>query len=390
VRTGNDQYEKDASLGETRLQVGIEPVLGEAIFKLTADFLYDFVLEDHDIDLESGQGWLDLREANVSLSPLAFMDLKAGRQILTWGTGDLIFINDLSPKDWQAFLIGRDVEYLKAPSDALKTSLFSRIANLDIVYTPKFDPDRFVSGERLSYYNAALGRTAGRDAIIELDLPNSWFEDYELALRIARNIEAYELCLYGYKGFWKSPGGFDPATGEALFPKLNVYGGSIRGPLAKGIANIEIGYYDSREDPSGDDPYKRNSEFRFLTGYEMDLPQIAHDFTVGLQYYLEVLLEYADYLLSLPAGMPVRSEYRHVVTLRLTKLLMNQNLTLSLFTFYSPSDSDAYLRPKVNYKITDYWTAEIGANLFLGSSNQTFFGQFEDNSSVYSAIRYGF
>ncbi len=59
-----------------------------------------------------------------------------GRQILTWGTGDLVFINDLFPKDWVSFFIGRDVEYLKAPSDALKVSAFSSWANLDLVYTP--------------------------------------------------------------------------------------------------------------------------------------------------------------------------------------------------------------------------------------------------------------
>ncbi|MBW2029063.1 MAG: hypothetical protein JRJ31_08305 [Deltaproteobacteria bacterium] len=79
-----------------------------------------------------------------------------------------------------------------------------------------------------------------------------------------------------------------------------------------------------------------------------------------------------------------------MMTVRLTKLLMNQNLTLSLFAFYSPSDSDACLRPKVHYKVTDHWSAEAGGNWFLGSSDQTFFGQFEDNSNVYSAIRYGF
>jgi hypothetical protein len=41
---------------------------------------------------------------------------------LDWA--DLIFINDLFPKDWESFFIGRDTEYLKAPSDAAKISLF--------------------------------------------------------------------------------------------------------------------------------------------------------------------------------------------------------------------------------------------------------------------------
>jgi hypothetical protein len=87
------------------------------------------------------------------------MDLKLGRQINTWGTGDLLFINDLFPKDWNAFFIGRDDEYLKAPADSAKASLFSDWANLDLIYSPRFDSDRFIDGRRISYWNGALGRT---------------------------------------------------------------------------------------------------------------------------------------------------------------------------------------------------------------------------------------
>ena len=50
--------------------------------------------------------------------------------------GDLLFINDLFPKDWVSFFVGRDDEYLKAPSDSLKASFFNELFNLDFVYTP--------------------------------------------------------------------------------------------------------------------------------------------------------------------------------------------------------------------------------------------------------------
>ena len=86
----------------------------------------------------------------------------------------------------------------------------------------------------------------------------------------------------------------------------------------------------------------------------------------------------------------VRISLRNLVTFRVTKKLLNQNLTLGLFAFYSPTDDDAYLRPNVQYKIDDHWTAEIGGNVFIGSRNHTFFGQFSRNSSVYCSLRYGF
>ena len=132
-RTRNDRYEKDMSVMESRLQIDLFSATDWADFKVKGDFYGDMVTE---------QGDFDLREANVFTRPSDWMDVKIGRQILTWGTGDLVFINDLFPKDWNSFFIGRDTDYLKAPSDAAKVSLFSEAANLDIVYTPQFDPDR--------------------------------------------------------------------------------------------------------------------------------------------------------------------------------------------------------------------------------------------------------
>jgi len=386
LRTQRDPHEKDASIAETRLQLELEKTWDQVTFKVTTDFLYDPVLGHHSLRLEDGQGWLDLREASAFVTLTDFLDLKVGRQVLTWGTGDLLFLNDLFPKDWNSFFVGRDLEYLKAPSDAVKVALFSPWANLDVVYTPRFDADRFVDGRRVSYYNTALGRLAGQDAVVKTDRPNDWFSDDEVAARLYRNIGSYEVAAYFYNGFWKSPAGMDPVAGKAVFPGLSVYGMSLRGPLGKGIGNAEVAYYDS-EDGGGDDPFVRNSEARFLLGYEQE---VAKDFTVGLQYYLERMLGYHDFLRALPPGVPRADEYHHVLTVRLTKLLMDQNLELSLFTFYSPSDADAYLRPRIHYKVDDHWSVEVGGNVFLEDTQHTFFGQFEKNSNIYAAVRYGF
>ncbi len=386
-RMQEDPHEKDTSLGETRLQLQGETYSEKTSATLTADFLFDPVLDRHSVRLEEGEGFLDLREANFVITPASLADVKVGRQILTWGTGDLIFINDLFPKDWNAFFIGRDEEYLKAPSDAVKASFFTGMANLNMVYSPRFDADRFIDGRRVSYYNNALGALAGRDAVVKVNKPDDWFEDDEIAVRIYRNIRGYELAAYGYQGFWKSPAGTDPSSGKATFPNLGVYGASTRGSMFRGIGYAEFGYYDSQDDRSGDEPSVRNSELRFLVGYEQE---VAREFIVGVQYYLEHMMDHDDYRRTLPAGIPRADEDRHVFTVRLTKLLMNQNLTLSLFSFYSPSDRDAYLRPKIQYKIDDHWSAEVGGNVFVGKDNHTFFGQFEKNTNVYVGVRYSF
>lgn len=388
TRLNNDPVEDDDSLREVRLQ--LDRIWYGDLFtaQLKGDLVYDDLATDQDqVDLETGEGFFDLRMANVLFSPTMWMDVKVGRQVLTWGTGDLVFINDLFPKDWQSFFLGRDVEYLKAPSDALLVSLFPSVANIDIAYTPRFDADRHITGERLSYWNGQ--QIVGQDAIIETDKPDEWFKDDEIALRVYRNFSAYEVAGYFYDGFWKSPGGMDPASGKALFPDLRVYGASVRGPLGPGIANLETGYYDSRDDAEGDNAFINNSETRFLVGYEQE---VVKNLTLAGQYYVEQVMDHDSYLASLDAiGMPTdtaRDEARHTLTLRATLLAMNQNLILSMFTRWSPNEKDVYLKPEATYKINDNWQASIGGDLFYGTERYTFLGQFEDNNNVHVSLRY--
>ncbi len=390
TRTQRDPYERTASIAEMRLRLESERQAGSVFLRGSTDLIVDPLFDSWAPDLESGQGFVDLREAYASFSPLPWMDVKAGRQVLTWGTGDLPFINDLFPKDWVSFFVGRDDEYLKAPSDAVRIGVFSDLVNLDLVYTPRCDADRFINGDRVSYYNPLLGRRAGRDAPLNPDVPDEWFDDSEWSARLYRNLGPYEIALYGYLGYWKSPFGFDPNTGRARFPRLGVYGASARRQLAGGIASAEVGYYDSREDVGGDNAFVDNSQVRVLVGFERDLPEIADAFTVGVQYYLEAMTQHDEYERTLPPGVPLRDELRHVVVLRFNKLYLDQRLRVSLFTYTSPSDRDTYLKPNISYTINDGWTATIGGNIFAGADDFTFLGQFGPNTNVFAAVRFSY
>ncbi|MCH9021163.1 MAG: hypothetical protein IID32_00165 [Planctomycetes bacterium] len=221
---------------------------------------------------------------------------------------------------------------------------------------------------------------------MKTDKPDRWFQDDEIALRLFKNIDNTEYSLYAYRGFWKSPGGQNSAATQAIFPDLNVYGASVRGSVGKGIGNLEFGYYESEDDHSGKNGNINNSELRFLAGYTQE---IGKDFTAGLQYYLEHMLDFLQHKDSAPSGL-TRDKNRHLITLRLTKLTMNQNLRCSLFTYFSPSDQDVYMRPNVSYKISDNVFLEAGANVFFGDHSNTFFGQFQNNTNIYSVLRYSF
>lgn len=379
TRLSENNYHRDTSILETRVQLSLDSDFIDFQTKLSTDFILDAIKGDY----------FDLRETYVTARPFSFMDIKFGRQILTWGTGDLVFLNDMFPKDYISFFTGRDEEYLKAPSDSLKTSLFTDLINVDFVYNPLFSADRYITGKRLSFYDSNKGGIAGVADRSTEDTRVSLFAEDEIALRFFRNINSAEFALYFYDGFWKSPGGQKNINSQSIatFPKLRVYGSSIRLPVLSGIGNAEIAYYYSHQDKEGSDSMINNSQLRFLLGYDRE---IISNLNLGLQYYLERKLDYDDYKSSLPAGSPVDDENRNMYTMRLTKFSDNQDLELSLFTFWSPTDKDGYIRPKISYQIDDHKSVTAGGNIFFGEERTTDWGKFEDNSNIYMSFRYAF
>ncbi|MFH1359970.1 MAG: hypothetical protein ABIJ41_02915 [Candidatus Omnitrophota bacterium] len=330
----------------------------------------------------------ELREANLSWTPFDFMDVKLGRQVLTWGTGDYLFINDMFPKDYVSFYIGREDEYLKKPSDAVKMSLYPKFANIDFVVIPYFTPNTIAEGDRVSFFDSFEQGIAGRESERRIISPSFRLSNNEYALRIYRNLAGNELAFYYFRGFDKNPRSYhDEAKRELFYERLDIYGASVRGQFAGGIGNIETGYQYSREDTDGTNRLVENSMLKVLAGYTKDL---GNDWKIGFQYLFEQKMNYDDYENNLLAADYRFDEFRHLLTNRITKLFKNQTVTASLFTFYSPSDHDGYVRPSVDYKVTDQWNVACGANLPWGEDYFTEFGGFRKNKNVYMRVRYNF
>ncbi len=328
----------------------------------------------------------DVRNLTLAFSLGSNTDVRVGRQVQTWGTGDLVFLNDLFPKDFVSFFSGRDDEYLKAPGNAVRITHYTSLVNIDFVWTPEFEPDVYLDGERFSFFSPVAGQSIAPDPPFRAIEPRSSFSNGEFALRLFRTIEGTEYALYGYHGFFKQPNALTPSL-QPTFAPLTALGASLRRPLGKGLFNAEASWYLSDDDRSGTNPLIPNDQFRLLAGYEWEA---RPNFTVGLQYYLEWTLDHDDLLANSANPIFEPDERRHLLTNRLTWRTGRDRHTWSLFTFYSPSDRDIHLRPSYAYRHSDTWSVFAGANLFAGDEPQTFFSQLEDAGNAWLRVRFSY
>lgn len=347
-RFESSPYHKRLSIAEPRLQLGFDERWQDITWTAKADSWYDGFDETW-----HGQ----IRELNAQFTVFDNTDIKVGRQVLTWGTGDYLFLNDLFPKDWQSFFVGRDQEYLKAPSDALRITSYFDWFNIDFVWSPEFDHDNYVRGERISYFNPLTGQLTGDDPSIQFIEPTR----DEYAARLFRNYDGVEYAVYGYDGFTKSPEAVTENF-QPTFGRLTVVGASVRMTFGPGLVNTEVANYN-RHDAA--------DHWRALVGYEQEL---WTRFTGGFQAYIEK----GD------------TQTRTVLTTRLTWRDERDDLSLSLFAFVSPNQNDGYLRPTFDYRIDDNWSFSGGFNLFFRETPNTFFGQLTENNNAYLRMRYAF
>ncbi len=373
-RDGNDYL-----LGEERVRLDIYAWADatDASVQIKTDFLHDALGREFDIDI---------REVYVDYST-GSIDFRLGRQIVTWGVGDLIFINDVFPKDWVSFFSGRPLEYLKNGVDGVRTRYSNSLMNVDFVVIPRFDPDRLPTPDRFFFFDP-FAMVAGRSEL----LPETGYENTELALRLYRRFLGFDTSFYGYRGFWRSPGVIlndpvNPSEVTYFYPGLSVFGMSAQGNGFAGLLSLEAGYYDSRDDRHGTDPLVSNSQFRFLVGYQR---QLSENVNLGLQYYAEVMADHDAYLESLPEGSPEQEEYRDTVTFRLERYMKYHTWKITFFGFYSPAERDYLLQPSILHKFSDEFALTFGANIFGGEEKTTFLGQFDRNDNIYLSARFDF
>jgi hypothetical protein len=368
---------KDFKWSEERAQVKLEA---------TADPLRLFVKGDAFYDNIDKHSILELREGHVDYTSEKW-DARIGRQVITWGVGDLLFINDVFPKDYEAFFSGRPMEYLKKGVDGAKIGIYPGFVSIELIAIPYFEPNNYPDSKRFWMYDPMPGITNR-----ETQTPYKDFHEAETALRVYRDVAGFDTSLYYYHGFSRQPSIMpdDPVAPTKLtlfYPELSIYGASLQGRALDGVLSLETGHYDSRQDRQGADPMIPNSQMRYLIGYQR---QLWEDFTLGLQYYGEYMQDYSVYVQNLPSGFSQEKRLHQLASVRLTQFMTHQTLRLSFFAFYGLSDGDYILNPEVKYNITDSVWIALGGNVFGGGKPWGQFGQFAKNDNVYTQVRYEF
>jgi hypothetical protein len=384
-RVGDRSSVKEWIQANRRFRIKTSKTSDKGALFAKVDFLRDDIINSTDVDI---------RELRLKYTPLPWMDISVGRQVSTWGVADMLFINDLFPKNWMANFTGQDMEMMKDPSNSFRATSYFGKATLDVVYHPQFAPDTTPTGCRVGIYNANSGTVIKNHNSCtgsSIDQKNSSYDDGELAASLKYDIAGFQVALYGYHGRFKNPKGMKGTAGSytGFYPRLDVYGASFEGQIGPGILSSEYGYYNSKEDPNGDNGLIENSLMKGLVGYKIDL---SGNFTLGTQWYTEKMSDYDKYEAGMKAsGKTIYKDKLHnTFTVRGTFKAYQETLWVNLFVYFRPNDKDSFIKLDFNKRLDNNFSVAAGVNIFSGKKGyeDREFAMLKDDDNFFMRLRY--
>jgi hypothetical protein len=274
-------------------------------------------------------------------------DIRAGRQIISWGVADGLRVTDLiSPMDYSEFL-AQDYDDIRVPVGALRVKFIQDSWSLEAVAVPV--PEFFVlpTDEANPWSVGALPPEVR---------PIRAFANSEYGARFCCYLGGVDFSLMALRTWTKMPVLEDA---HLVYNRQTVIGGDVSIPFGSFVFRGEMAdYMDDHGNHQG-------------------------NALAGLDWYPG-----ADWNLSVQLNRTFGSASSTLGTLRISKALLNNSLTLSTFAYADLLEKGVFNRFSADWAVTDQIHAILGYDLFAARGGM--FERYKKNSEVWLKVKYSF
>lgn len=336
-----------------------------------------------DVDLRgpaNPQGRLLEAYGTVYLGP---MDVRVGKQIMTWGRADFLNPTDnLTPRDF-TLLSAKDEEERRTGSVAVKANRYWGTHTLSLIWLPVFNPS-----------TVPFGSTPGI-RLTEQKRSNGDWTNQGFAVKWDQTGGDLDWSLSYYSGLDLFPIGrpVGPTQVDLIHTRLHVIGADAAWTVGRYGMRVE-GAYVHTQNPSGEDPFLKKPYAYYVAGIDRDL---TDDLNVSVQAYQRIVINYRD-------PFTVQGELaRNVAVLdavfnqqldgvqeglsgRMKATWLNKTFEGELLGVWNANRGDVFVRPSLAYAFTDTWKGFVGYDIFNGRAH-SFFGRLESSTAAFLELR---
>ena len=275
-------------------------------------------------------------------------DIRAGKQIISWGVADGLRVTDLiSPMDYTEFL-AQDYDDIRVPVGALRVRYLHDAWNLEAVVVPMTEFFRLPTD---SVNPWSVGQLPPEVR------PDPSLKNMEYGARFNCSLSGVDFSLMALRTWSKMP---ELQVNHIGYHRLTVVGGDVSVPFGNFVFRGELA--DNIDDHG---EHQGNA-------------------LAGLDWYPG-----NDWNLSAQFNQTFGSgEQTSLATLRISKALLHNSLTLSTFAYADVKDFGVFNRFSADWGATDQIHLILGYDLFYAESGM--FLTYAHNSEVWLKLKYSF
>ena len=340
----------------TRVRGEVTIEKGEVGAYISANLVHNAILKDR-----SG---LQLREAYGYFSNQHW-DLRAGRQIITWGVADALRLTDIiSPMDYTEFL-AQDYDDIRIPVEALRLRYSREKWSAEVVAIPVSSFFELPTDDENPWSVGPL--TIGSE-------PSRRLCNMEYGGRLSFFLSGIDFSLSALHTWNKQPV-FVNGVGE--YHRMTMLGADCSIPLSQFVFRAEFAEYLDELQPSSENVQcsmvnGQSSMFNGLLGVDW---YPGNDWTLSAQYAHKYV-----------AGGDHRNT--GLATLRISKELLHNTLALQTFAYIDVTYGGIYNRLSADYALNDQLHVMFGIDYF--HADRGTFSVYKKNSEAFVKLKYSF
>ncbi len=382
--TGVQYNNGNFNMLQNTLNINFEKMGDRMAFKANPMFyLYDI----DSLDFRMREIYLDLYFDNI--------DIRIGKQQIVWGKADGVFITDIvSPLNLTEFLLP-DFDEIRIGVYAAKVDFYFGKSTIEAIWKPIYAGNEYPVPGSIWFKPPEFPASPTYDYSKEKINPS--LENSEVYLKYSLSSSAIDFDLMGAYTWDATPSMYiekqfeiDTITnmpvlsGLLITPehhRLTVAGGSfttdIKGFVLRGEAAYYNGKYFQTADPKADGALAQKDYLHYVVGLDYGIGSLK----LSAQFIQKYIMDYNNFI--------EEDEFQNTMTFLARFDAMRETLHLELFSYVGLKYGDALIRPKVTYDFSDSFSILLGSNIFLGDE-RGMFGRYDDNSMIYTKLKYSF
>lgn len=333
--------------------------------------------------LEAGDSFqAELRELYLDVLYEDF-DVRLGRQQIVWGESiGLRILDVINPQDFREFILNDFID-ARIPLWSLRVDYTLSDWTFEGLWLPDFEASRPADrGSEFQFRNLPLPALPIQPPppfpsvqVDSIRQPEDWrLGDSEVGFRVTRFLRNMDLSLNYLYAWGDFPVPFRRVLGPNTFrfeprhERFHLIGGSFNYAfdvfVIRGEGGLRLGEHFVSGDPHDRDGIRQREFLSYVLGLDWT---VNDNLMANVQFFQNVVFN--------APGALVGESVENAVSLFLMSDFINETLYPQLLVLYGINFGDLLIRPQVRYDFSDYVSATIGADFFIGSRSGLF-GQF--------------